>query len=495
MTTTERVRVRFAPSPTGMLHVGGLRTALYNYLFAKQRQGDFILRIEDTDQARKVEGATQHILSMLSVCGIEPDEGPSLQRDGTIEEFGPYGPYIQSKRTSLYREATDRLLKAGQAYHCFCTSERLDELRTIQEKKKIPTRYDGLCRALDAQEVEKRLSSGQKSVIRIKMPQKGTCTFQDIIRGEVTFSYHVLQDQVLLKSDGFPTYHLANVIDDHEMKITHIIRGEEWLPSVPIHLALYEAFDWTPPALAHLPMLLDEKRAKLSKRMGSVGVHEFLKDGILPEALINFILLLGWNSKNEKEIFSRDEMIQQFSLEHVHPSGAVFDRKKLAWMNKKYLESTPVKQIDTYAKSKGFIDSSFAAKAHGDAWEQFLQLVKDRIESLGELNASVAYFFQDPEIDSKMIIKKSDEKKVARTLTGISTVLEVLPTWNEQAIKQSIEDWITGSSLSRGEVLWPIRVALTGKSFSPGTYELLGLFNKETVLRRLQRAMECLQKA
>ncbi|MEK9158981.1 MAG: glutamate--tRNA ligase, partial [Patescibacteria group bacterium] len=311
-----KVRVRFAPSPTGFLHVGGLRTALYNYLFAKQNKGVFFLRVEDTDQSRYVPGAVEALLKTIETVGFEIDEGPVL-KNGKITEKGKYGPYFQSQRLDIYKKYADELVAKGHAYYCFCLADRLDQLRKTQETNKQPTMYDGLCHNLTPAEIKKKLAAGEKHVIRMNMPKEGQTIFQDLIHGEVKFENKLIDDQVLVKSDGFPTYHLAHAVDDHLMETSHVIRGDEWLSSTPKHLQLFKAFDWSAPAYAHIPLLLNPDRSKLSKRQGDVAVEDYLKKGYLAEALINFIALLGWNPGTEKEIFSLDELIKGFSLAKV----------------------------------------------------------------------------------------------------------------------------------------------------------------------------------
>jgi glutamyl-tRNA synthetase len=326
----KQVRVRFAPSPTGYLHVGGLRTALYNFLFAKHHGGKFILRIEDTDQTRKVEGAVENLIETLKWAGVEYDEGPD--RDGG------FGPYIQSQRLELYRQHVKELVGFDKAYYCFCTSERLDEVRQKQMALKQSPSYDRRCRNLSFSEAEHRVAVGERYVVRMKVPLDGEITFEDVIRGKVTIAHKMLDDQVLIKSDGFPTYHLAVVVDDHLMGITHIIRGEEWLSSVPKHILLYQYFGWEVPVLVHLPLLLNPDKSKLSKRQGDVAVEDYRAKGYLKEAIVNFIAFLGWNPGDEREVFFMDQLIQEFSLERVGKSGAVFNVDKLNWLNQQHIK-------------------------------------------------------------------------------------------------------------------------------------------------------------
>jgi glutamyl-tRNA synthetase len=325
-----RVVTRFAPSPTGFVHVGSHRTALYNYLFARQQGGKFILRVEDTDRKRFVEGAVENLLSSLRRLGIEYDAGPGKE-DGN-------GPYFQSRRSDIYRKEVERLLANGHAYRCFCSAERLEALRQEQIAKQVPSAYDGHCRELSPEESEMRAKK-EAYVIRLKVPREGVCAFHDIVRGDVEIAWQQVDDQVLVKSDGYPTYHLANVVDDHYMQVTHIIRGEEWLPSVPKHLYLYEALGWEAPQMAHLPLLLNPDRSKLSKRQGDVAIEDYLKKGYVPEALNNFLALLGWNPGEKNEIYSLDELIRAFDINKIVKAGAVFDLQKLNWMNAQYIKN------------------------------------------------------------------------------------------------------------------------------------------------------------
>lgn len=324
------VIVRFAPSPTGYLHVGGHRTALYNYLFARKHGGRFILRIEDTDQSRYVEGAVENLVKSLRAMGLDWDAGPDKEDEK--------GPYYQSQRLEIYQREIHRLISTGKAYRCFCSSERLAELRERQLAAGESPGYDGRCRHLDPQEAEKRALK-EPHVIRMRVPDDGAMTFHDVIRGEITVEFSRVDDQVLMKSDGFPTYHFANVVDDHYMGVTHVIRGEEWLPSLPKHLLLYDDLGWEAPVFAHLPLLLNPDKSKLSKRQGDVAVEDYLAKGYLPQALNNFLALLGWNPGDNREIFSMDELIERFSLDRVNKAGAVFNTEKLDWMNHQYIQA------------------------------------------------------------------------------------------------------------------------------------------------------------
>ncbi|MFA6460574.1 MAG: glutamate--tRNA ligase, partial [Patescibacteria group bacterium] len=337
------IKTRFAPSPTGYLHIGSLRTALYNYLFAKQNKGIFMLRIEDTDQKREVSGALESLIQTLQKMGLNWDEGPVMDKDLNLTEKGQFGPYLQSNRLKIYHEQALKLVKEGKAYYCTCSPERLAQLRTDQEAKNEAPRYDGHCRDLEIK--AEKPNGNQPFVIRLKIPQDREVVFNDVIRGEVKFKSTEIDDQVLIKSDGYPTYHLANVVDDHLMEVTNVVRGEEWLPSTPKHILLYEAFGWQAPQFAHLPLLLNADKSKLSKRQGDVAVEDYLAKGYLPEALINYVALLGWHPNDNNEIFSLADLVKHFNLNKVQKGGAIFDVNKLNWFNCYYIKQLPEKEL------------------------------------------------------------------------------------------------------------------------------------------------------
>lgn len=492
------IRVRFAPSPTGELHIGGLRTALYNYLFAKRHNGTFILRIEDTDQERKVSGAVERLVKTLERFHLKPDEGLCIS-NGEIQEKGEYGPYIQSQRLSLYKDSVEVLLEKGHAYYCFCTSDRLESLRKIQQEKGVPTRYDGHCRSLAKDEVAIKLEKKEPFVVRLKVPHAGTLSFTDEIRGEVSFAYDTIDDQVLLKSDGFPTYHLANVVDDHEMKITHVIRGEEWLPSTPKHILLYSFFDWQTPSFAHLPILLDANRAKLSKRKGAKSAEQYLEMGVLPEALLNFILLLGWNPKTNEELFSRERMIELFSLEKVNMSGAIVNDQKLLWMNQRYIRAASVDFLTMYCFENGFLPKNWKPQLNKKTWSALLLLIKERVGFLSEIKDASVYYFKRPDYPRELLLnKKLTFDECLERLTELEKHLVKIPDWEKATVddfRQMIEvELIQKRGFDRGSVLWPLRISLTGASFSPGAYELLPVFSKDEVLWRIKEAIRKLSK-
>jgi glutamyl-tRNA synthetase len=527
------MKTRFAPSPTGYLHVGGLRTALYAYLFAKKEGGKFILRIEDTDQARSVEGAQENLIRTLEWIGIHPDEGPTL--DG--KEIGPNGPYIQSHRKELYKENCQKLLESGHAYRCFCTKERLDEMRAKQVERKQAPMYDRHCLDLADSEIQEKIAANVEHVIRLKMPYE-LIKFKDSIRGNLQFDGKTIDDQVLMKSDGMPTYHLANVVDDHFMEITHVIRGEEWLPSSPKHIALYQAFGWEPPQFAHIPLLLNEDRSKLSKRQGDVAVEQYIENGYLREAIINFIVFLGWNPGDgeEREIFTLEELENVFSLEKVHKSGAIFDIEKLDWFNWKwqkynYFEAlnAEAKEIDSKVEinksPKGHYDYIFSdptleekfkhergrtlyniCQSHLDEEykkdESYLFKVLFSVEEKilrdpKDINEHIDFYFQLPNYDKELLTHEKmgvNLEQAKDSLQKASTVIESLEEWSEEAITSELLKAVEEMGIKNGQLLWPIRAALSGKQFSPGAFEITFALGKSKSLERLQVAISKTEK-
>jgi glutamyl-tRNA synthetase len=475
----KQVRVRFAPSPTGYLHVGGLRTALYNFLFAKHHGGKFILRIEDTDQTRKVEGAVENLIETLKWSGVLYDEGPD--RDGG------FGPYIQSQRLELYRKHAKELVSFDKAYYCFCTSERLDEIRQKQMALKQSPSYDRHCRNLSLAEAEHRIAAGERHVIRLKVPLDGELTFDDVIRGRVTIAHKMLDDQVLIKSDGFPTYHLAVVVDDHLMGITHIIRGEEWLSSVPKHILLYQYFGWEVPVLVHLPLLLNPDKSKLSKRQGDVAVEDYRAKGYLKEAIINFIAFLGWNPGDEREIFFMDQLIQEFSLERVGKSGAVFNVDKLNWLDQQHLKLKSDEElfglIHPFVQAKGWtdIDKTYLLKVIG--------LMKERLVFPQDFTEMCGYFFHDPDLFDDADFKKIWEPESGERLKLLADRLGVLLEYSRASIEAALRQLSEEIFIKASKLIHPTRLALSGRTIGPGLFEMMELLGKETVIRRLLYAV------
>ena len=467
------VVTRFAPSPTGYVHVGSQRTALYNYIFARQQGGRFILRVEDTDQNRYVEGAVENLLSSLDKLGIEFDAGPGKEDDK--------GPYYQSKRNDIYDREVKKLMEESKAYRCFCTSERLDALRKEQMEKQVPTGYDGKCRHISPEESEKRAKTEQ-FVIRLKTPEEGLCEFKDIVRGDVKIAWNQVDDQVLVKSDGFPTYHLANVVDDHYMDVTHVIRGEEWLPSVPKHLYLYECFGWQPPQMAHLPLLLNADRSKLSKRQGDVAVEDYLKKGYTPEALNNFLALLGWNPGGKNEIYSMDELIKSFDIKKINKAGAVFDVQKLNWMNGQYIKNM---EVERYLKeARNWLGN---VSVNEEKLDTALMAVKTSLSVFADVPDKLLVFTGDPakpEAQAKEMLELESTQQVFKAYVKKVNALDEL---NVDKFKILMKEIQTETGV-KGKNLWmPIRIGLTGEMHGPELGYIVEYLGKEKNIERINK--------
>ena len=477
------VRVRFAPSPTGYVHVGSLRTALYNYLFARHHGGVNILRVEDTDRTRYVEGAVENMLRTMEWAGITFDEGPV--------QGGACGPYVQSERTEIYRSHADTLIANGKAYPCFCTPERLDTVRKAQQAAGIPPMYDRLCRNLTKEESDKRIAAGEAHVIRMRVPIGEVVRFHDIIRGDVEFDSKTIDDQVLMKSDGFPTYHLANIVDDHLMNITHVIRGEEWLSSTPKHVLLYAAFGWEPPKFAHLPLLLNADRSKLSKRQGDVAVEDYRDKGYLPQALVNFVALLGWNPSATEEIFTIHELIRDFDLERVNKGGAVFGREKLDWMNSEYIRKMSAEELLPIVRP--LVLDKFPS-VPDDYLLKVIKLMQERVHTLNDYVDFSSYFYTEPnyaEADEKYKSKHWTTDSKAR-LAELLPKFEALDVWDHDSLERTVREYAEANGIGAGKLIHPIRLATTGRGMGPGLFELLVVIGKEESLRRIRTALETL---
>jgi len=471
-----KIRVRFAPSPTGFLHIGGLRTALYNYLFARKEQGTFILRIEDTDQSRIVPGAIENLITSLHNLGLDFDEGPGKE--------GDFGPYIQSQRLNLYQEQAQLLLEKGFAYPCFCSSETLTNMRKEQQEKGEFVKYDRRCLALSQSEIRQKMANGEKYVIRLKMPDNHKFLFYDLIRGEVEMDSSQSDDQVLLKSDGFPTYHLAAVVDDHFMQITHIIRGEEWLSSTPKHIYLYECLGWEPPKWVHLPLILNPDRTKLSKRMNDVSVDSYLLKGYLKEAIINFVALLGWHSTDERELFTLDELCEVFSLKRVNKANAIFDLAKLDWMNGQYLRLLPLEEIAWRCKplflEKGY-DISDTKKYHLS-----IAVARERCTLLNEIVDYCKMFYQPETLteEEENILSTPEAQKV---LAWFVQKLPTITNWEVDTIQEVINDGISELGIKGKAFYLPLRLALIGKIHGPELHSTIAIIGLEESVKRLKR--------
>lgn len=473
-------RTRFAPSPTGYMHVGNLRTALYTYLIARNLGGKFILRIEDTDQGRLVEGATDVIYKTLVECGLEHDEGPDIG--------GPVGPYIQTERRDLYGKYAELLIQKGAAYRCFCTKERLEELHANDPTAK----YDGHCAHLSQEEINEKLAAGVPYVIRQRIPQEGTTTFSDVVFGDITVENSTLDDQVLIKSDGLPTYNFANVIDDHLMGITHVVRGSEYLSSAPKYNLLYEAFGWDIPTYVHCAPVMRDSQHKMSKRHGDPSYEDLIAEGYLTEAVVNYVALLGWSPGGEQEIFTREELIKAFDLKGISKSPAVFDKAKLTWMNSEYIKAMePEKFYERALPYLGIKSETIDKRA-------VAALVQSRCEVLTDLAERVDFLDELPDYDVQMYVHKKMKTNLENSLEMLKAslpVLEELEDWSEEGVHAALFGLIEKLGVKNGLILWPVRVAISGKQSTPGgAVEIAAILGKEETIRRIKLGIEKLEK-
>ena len=483
----EKIRTRFAPSPTGRMHVGNLRTALYEFLIAKHEGGDFILRIEDTDQERFVEGALEIIYRTMEKTGLAHDEGP--------DKDGGYGPYVQSDRqkSGMYLEYARQLIEKGEAYYCFCDEERLSSLKQTIGDKEIVV-YDKHCLHLSKEEIEEKLKSGVPYVIRQNNPKEGTTTFHDDIYGDITVDNAELDDMILIKSDGFPTYNFANVIDDHLMKITHVVRGNEYISSSPKYQRLYEAFGWEVPKYVHLPLITDENHKKLSKRSGHSSFEDLIEQGFVAEAVVNYIALLGWSPEDNQEILSLAELIEKFDYRHINKSPAVFDIVKLKWMNGEYLKVMDNEKFYELAMPyvKKVIKKDLDLK-------KILDLVKTRIEILPDIEGHIDFFEELPDYDAAMYTHKKMKTNTENSLEVLKELLpqlEACDDYTVDTLHDLLMNYIAEKGIKNGQGLWPVRTAVSGKQMTPGgAYEIMEILGKEESIRRIKIGIEKLEKA
>lgn len=484
MSVIKTVRTRYAPSPTGFMHVGNLRTALYEYLIAKSQGGKFVLRIEDTDQERYVEGAVDVIYNTLRLAGLEHDEGP--------DKGGDYGPYVQSERKDMYLPYAEQLIESGKAYRCFCSKERLEKLAEASEFGG----YDRHCRDLSEEEIKANLEAGTPYVIRQKMPTDGETTFTDAVFGTITVDNSELQDQILIKTDGYPTYNFANVIDDHTMAITHVVRGSEYLSSTPKYNLLYEAFGWEIPTYVHLPLIMgkneDGSVSKLSKRHGSTGFEDLIKEGYLPEAIINYIALLGWCPKDNQEIFSLKELEEAFFIEGISKSPAVFDYDKLLWFNAEYIKAMSEEEFTSRAMP--YYKEVFGDKAM--PYEKFAAILQKRTEKFTDIPDKIRFFAELPEYDKDLFINKKSKSNLDNAPANLREAyerLKVLPEWTADAIHDCLITMAQEKELKNGTVMWPVRIAAAGQTVTAGgAIEILDILGREESLRRLEIGLEIL---
>lgn len=490
----KRVRSRFAPSPTGQLHIGGVRTALYAELLAHQSGGDFLLRIEDTDQSRFVPGATEGLCRTLKQIGIVPDEGVWTDDNNQIIQRGKFGPYIQSQRKEKHQAYAKRLVAMDKAYYCFCTEERLEQMRQQQEITKQPTGYDGTCRKIDPAEAQKRVDNGEPHVIRLKLPKEGSVTVEDVIRGKVTFDWKLIDDQVILKRDGMATYHLASMADDHDMEITHVTRAEEWLPSTPKHIFIYQAFGWELPIFAHLPQLVNADRSKLSKRQGDVSAESYLEKGYLPEALINFLALLGWNPKADQEIYSHDELIKLFDLSKINKAGAFFNTEKLDWFNNHYLRQKPVNEYLALVESHLPADEKDA-----DFKRRIALLFRERLVLPSDIKDVSSFMFEATLDYSKVPLTWKDHTKeeAIERLKEAKSWIESMDdsiALDAKKSEEMVKNKIVEKGWGNGDTLWPLRVSLSAQEKSPSPFDLMAAYGQKRTIKRIDDALAYLVK-
>lgn len=477
-----KVRTRFAPSPTGKMHVGNLRTALYAYLIAKHEGGDFILRIEDTDQEREMEGAVDIIYNTLQKTGLIHDEGPDIDKG--------YGPYVQSERQAqgIYLEYAKKLIEKGEAYYCFCTEERLNSLETEIDGKKL-TKYDKHCLHLSKKEIQAKLDAGIPYVIRQNNPTEGTTTFVDELYGDITVPNEELDDMILIKSDGFPTYNFANVVDDHLMEITHVVRGNEYLSSAPKYNRLYEAFGWEVPTYIHCPLITDENHKKLSKRCGHSSFEDLLKEGYLTEAIVNFVALLGWCPSDNREIFSLPELVEAFDYHNMSKSPAVFDMVKLSWMNGEYIKSMDDEKF--YEMALPYIKEVITKDLD---FRKIASMVKTRIETFKDIREQIDFFEEVPEYDIEMYTHKKMKTNTENSLTLLKEVLPILTeceSFDNDSLFKMLQNFAKEKGYKTGFVMWPLRTAVSGKQATPGgATELMSILGKDETIKRIEAAIE-----
>lgn len=477
-----KLRTRFAPSPTGRMHVGNLRTALYAYLITKHEGGDFILRIEDTDQVRYMEGALDIIYRTLEKTGLLHDEGP--------DKDGGFGPYVQSERqaSGIYLEYAKKLIEQGDAYYCFCDKETLEGMKRVVAGKEISI-YDKRCSCLTKEEVQAKLDAGEPYVIRFNMPTEGTTTFHDVIYGDITVNNEELEDLILIKTDGYPTYNFANVIDDHLMKITHVVRGNEYLSSAPKYNRIYEAFGWEIPTYVHCPLITNEDHQKLSKRCGHSSYEDLLEQGFLPEAIVNYVALLGWSPSDNREIFSLKELVEVFDYTHISKSPAVFDMGKLRWMNGEYMKAMDPDKF--YEMALPYMQEILKKDFN---FRKIAAMVQTRIETFLDITALIDFFQEVPEYDASMYRHKkmkTTEESSLSVLKEVLPVLEELSDYHNDAIYAELSAFVKEKGYKNGYVMWPLRTAVSGKQMTPaGATEIMEIIGKEETLKRVHAAID-----
>jgi len=479
------VRTRYAPSPTGVPHLGNIRTALYDWLLARRHGGTFILRIEDTDQQRYVEGGVEALQDALTWLGMDWDEGP--------DKGGAFGPYVQSQRLDIYHEHTQKLIDTGWAYRCYCSPERLDQVRAAQQARKEPPRYDRHCRDLDDAQRAEREAAGDRAVVRFKTPLTGETETHDVLRGSVLFRNDTLDDFVILKSDGFPTYHLAAMVDDHLMEITHVIRGDEWLPSAPRHYLIYQAFGWKPPIFAHVSRILGPDKAKLSKRHGAHSVLEYREQGYLPDALVNFLALLGWSLDDHTEIIDRETLVKNFDVDRLIPNPAVFNEEKLLWMNGMYIRMMAPRAFAE--ATRPHLEKALGREIDPALLERIAPFVQERVKLLPEIVDMADFFFTTGTLEygvETLLGKKfaGEPRIAADALARVVSASEGTADWRHEAIEASVRPLAEELGMKAGDLFGLVRVAITGKTAAPPLFETMEVLGREATLERIRSAQE-----
>jgi glutamyl-tRNA synthetase len=488
--TARTPRLRFAPSPTGFQHIGGFRTALFSWLYARHTGGDFILRIEDTDTARTVEGAVDFLIDGLAWLGLDFDEGPGVG--------GPFGPYHQTQRRALYQQYTNQLIESGHAYRCYCTPERLDQMRKEQMAQKLPPRYDRRCRYLSEAERAANDAAGLRWTVRFAMPLDGETVVHDELHGDITFKNADIDDFIILKSDGLPTYHLAHIVDDHLMEVTHLLRAEEWISSAPRHVHIWNALGWQPPLLYHVPDVLGKDKKKLSKRHNAPSWVELKQQGFLPEAVFNFLALIGWSFDDKTEIFTREELIQAFTLDRIGVAGGIYDAEKLAWMNGVYIRKLSLKEFTLRAlpymerpEAEGGLPDSIARPLDFDYASRVLSLEQERLRTLGEAAHAVSFFYT-PEIEyeTPMLVQKGMD--VSRTRVALEQARDLLSSsgaWDHDAMETPMRALAEELGLKTGQLFGSVRVAVSGRTATPPLFAMMEVLGREQTLRRIEQAI------
>jgi len=488
----KKPRVRFAPSPTGLMHIGGYRTALFDWLYARQTGGTFILRIEDTDTLRTVEGAVDFLLEGMQWLGMDIDEGPGVG--------GPYGPYYQTSRRALYLQYTNQLIESGHAYRCYCTPERLDAMRQAQQAQKLPPRYDHHCRFVTTEERLVQEATDQKWTVRFAMPLQGETVVHDKLRGKIVFKNADIDDAIILKSSGLPTYHLAHVVDDHLMEITHLIRAEEWISSAPLHVQIWQALGWEIPLIYHAPDVLGKDKRKLGKRNGAASWKELQLQGFLPEAVVNFLALIGWSYDDKTEFFTLEELIAGFSLERVSVSGAIYDAEKLAWMNGVYIRKLPIEEMTRRtlpymerSEAEGGLPDTIVRPLDPIYTQHVLGLEQERLRTLGEAAHAVSFFYtEDWEYETRLIQKGMDNETTKQALIRTRNLLEGLANWEHTHLEEHMRALMAELALKPGQLFGAVRVAVSGRKATPPLFQMIEVLGRELTLKRIERAIASL---